>query len=621
MSQSSPAQSLPPLIPREVLFGNPDRVSPRLSPDGKLLGYIAPDEGVLNVWVRTLGQNDDRPITRDRDRGIRFFGWTQNSDQVLYIQDKGGDENWHVYATDLASQETRDLTPLENVQARIVDTHRDYPDEILLSHNGRNPQLHDVFRVNTRTGESTLVAENPGDVLGFMADTEFTIRGALTNTPDAGQALKVRDSVESEWREVLRWSLDDSANSNPVSFTGDGKAMHILSSQGANTARLQRLDLSSGETTTLAHDERADIDGVLIHPDTHEIQAVAVDYDRQHWQVLDPEVQADFDALARVSPGEFSITSRDHSDQQWIVAYSVDNGPVRYYHYDRTSRTASFLFVNNTRLEPYTLAPMQPVEIKSRDGLTLVSYLTLPVGVEAKGLPMVLYVHGGPWARDSWGYSAAAQWLANRGYAVLQVNFRGSTGFGKDFTNAANGEWAAKMHDDLVDAVQWSVDQGYADPARVAIMGGSYGGYATLVGLTYTPDLFAAGVDIVGPSNLITLMESIPPYWEPVRKQMELRIGGSATENAEFLKSRSPLFKAQEIKKPLLIGQGANDPRVKQAESEQIVDAMRKANLPVEYLLFPDEGHGFAKPENRLKFFAATEEFLAKHLGGRAEAA
>jgi dipeptidyl aminopeptidase/acylaminoacyl peptidase len=334
--------------------------------------------------------------------------------------------------------------------------------------------------------------------------------------------------------------------------------------------------------------------------------------------VLDRSIAEDFAAIAKVRRGEFSVVDRDLADRSWLVEYNTDDGPIYYYTYDRASKKSQLLFSSRPQLENLSLAQMQPISYQSRDRLTIHGYLTTPVGIPAKNLPTVLLVHGGPWARDTWGYDSMVQWLANRGYAVLQVNFRGSSGYGKKFLNAGNREWAGKMHDDLIDGVNWIVKQGIADPKKVAIVGGSYGGYATLVGLTFTPNVFAAGVDIVGPSNLITLIESIPPYWTPMMAMFRYRVG-DPEKDAEFLKSRSPLFFADRIKAPLLIGQGANDPRVKQAESEQIVAAMRKANKPVEYILYTDEGHSFARPENRLHFFAKTEEFLGKYLGGRVE--
>ncbi len=609
---------LPPLIPREVIFGNPDKVSPKISPDGKRLAYIAPDEGVLNVWVRTIGKNDDRPVTNDRIRGIRAYFWAENNEQILYVQDKGGDEDWHLYCVTLSTGDEKDLTPFEGVQARVVAAEPEFPNEILVGINNRNPQLHDVHRADLRTGKLTLEAQNDQGFVGWVADDEFKVRGAVRITPEAGTALEVRDTTDSAWRTLVKWDAEDTLGSGPLGFTPDGSGMYLISSAGSNTGQLRQIDLSTGKETTLASDPDSDVGGVLIHPTRKTVQAVAFNKERQSWKVLDPTIADDFAAIAKIRAGDFGIINRDHADRTWLVYFNVDNGPVYYYAYDRETRKGELLFSNRKALENLKLAGMKPVKYQSRDGLTIHGYLTLPPGVESKNLPMVLNVHGGPWARDNWGYNGEAQWLANRGYAVLQVNFRGSTGYGKKFRNAANREWGGKMHDDLVDGVNWAVKQGYADPKRIAIYGGSYGGYATLVGLTFTPDLFACGVDIVGPSNLITFQQTIPPYWKPIESVLWDRVG-HPEKDAEFLKSRSPLFKVDQITRPLLIAQGANDPRVKRSESLQIVEALKNAGKTVEYIEYPDEGHGFARPENRLDFYARAEKFLATHIGGRYE--
>jgi dipeptidyl aminopeptidase/acylaminoacyl peptidase len=359
---------------------------------------------------------------------------------------------------------------------------------------------------------------------------------------------------------------------------------------------------------------------VVIHPRTHVVQAVSFVAGRTRWVVMDPSVQADFDAIAKLSGGDFNLINRDDKDATWLVAFTSDRGPIRYYAWDRNAKKGTFLFVHQPKLEGLQLAEIKPVVIKSRDGLDLNSYLTLPVGVTPTKLPMVLFVHGGPWGRDVWGYNPTVQWLANRGYAVLQVNFRASTGYGKKFLNAGNKQWGLKMHEDLIDAVDWAIQQGYADPKKVAIMGGSYGGYAALAGVTFTPGKFCCAVDIVGPSNLKTLLSSIPPYWKPMRSMFDVRMGNvDDPKDAELIKNASPLFKADKIVRPLLIGQGANDPRVNQKESEQIVEAIEKNKGKVTYVLYPDEGHGFARPENRIDFNARTEAFLSGCLGGRAE--
>jgi dipeptidyl aminopeptidase/acylaminoacyl peptidase len=608
---------LPPLIPRDILFGNPERANPQLSPDGKYLAYIAPDENnVLQVWLRTVGQEDERKLTADKKRGIRTYFWTYNAEQLIYLQDSDGDENFHLYSVNIQSNIVRDLTPFQGIKAQPVDLDPQFPDEVLVGLNLQDLSKFDVYRINLKNGAVDFDTENPGNIVAWTGDANFQIRAAIAATPDGGSDLIFRETTDQQWDTLRHWGPDEEGS--PISFSEDGKTLYIIGSHDANAQRLIALDLTTREEKVIAEDSQYDVGGILMHPVKRVIQAVSFYKDKQEWQVIDQSIAADFEAIAKVRPGEFNISSRDLADKTWLVSYLTDDGPVYYYAYNRESKTSTLLFSNQPKLEGLSLASMQPISFESGDGLTIHGYLTTPVGIPAKNLPTVLLVHGGPWARDNWGYSPLVQWLANRGYAVLQVNFRGSTGYGKAFVNAGNREWAAKMHDDLIDAVNWLVQQGISDPKKIAIMGGSYGGYATLVGLTFTPDVFAAGVDIVGPSNLVTLMQSIPPYWAPLKANFYHRVGNLETEE-EFLKSRSPLFFADRITKPLLIGQGANDPRVKQAESEQIVEAMHKAGKPVEYALYTDEGHGFARPENRLHFYAIAEEFLAKYIGGRSE--
>jgi len=611
------ATQLPPLIPRETLFGNPERTRPQLSPDGKYLAYIAPDEkNVLQVWLRTVGQDDNRKLTDDQKRGIRMYFWTYNAEQLIYQQDSDGDENFHLYSVNIQSDIVRDLTPFQGVKAQVIDLDPEFPNEVLVGLNLKDRQKFDVYRININNGAVEFDTENPGNIVSWTADAKFQVRAATAATPDGGYELLVRETADNSWETIRHWGPDESGGA--VGFSADNQTLYMIGSHDANAQRLIALDLSTRQETVIAEDEQYDVGGIMMHPTTRVIQAVSFYKDKVQWQILDQSIAADFEALGQVRDAEFGVSSRNLADDTWLVAYTTDDGPVYYYTYDRQSKSSTLLFSNQPELEELALASMQPISFEARDGLTIHGYLTTPVGVEPKNLPTVLLVHGGPWARDTWGYSPIVQWLANRGYGVLQVNFRGSTGYGKAFINAGNRQWAATMHDDLIDAVNWLSKQGIADPEKVAIMGGSYGGYATLVGLTFTPEVFAAGVDIVGPSNLVTLMKSIPPYWAPLLANMYHRVGNLETEE-EFLKERSPLFFVDRIQKPLLIGQGANDPRVKEAESEQIVAAMKQAGKPVEYVLYTDEGHGFARPENRLHFFAIAEEFLAKYLGGRSE--
>ncbi len=622
----------PTLIPRSVLFGNPQKASARVSPNGKWLSFLAPVDGILNVWVAPVDDLDAaKPITKDKTRDIRGHSWAYTGEHILYSQDKEGDENWHVYATNVATGETKDLTPVENVHARVLDTSQKFPNEILVGLNDRIPQLHDVYRVNIETGERELIQENQG-VAAYITDDDFDIRFAFTFTPDGGQVLmkpKVagETGAGAEWDDFLKAGPEDAMTTGPAGFDKTGQVLYVQDSRQRDTGALFALDLRSGETSLVAEDPRADVGEVLVHPTEKNIQAVGFTYSRREWTILDESIKPDLDYLATVEDGELIVTSRTLDDTKWTVAFLLDDGPLKFYLYDRANKQARFLFSSRDDLEQYDLVKMHTPVIKSRDGMNLVSYLTLPPDSDPDGdgkpneaLPMVLDVHGGPWARDDWGYNSTHQWLANRGYAVLSVNYRGSTGFGKNFINAANGQWAGKMHDDLIDAVNWAVEENIAQRDKVAIMGGSYGGYATLVGLTFTPEVFACGVDIVGPSSLVTLMQNVPEYWAPFMPVMKIRVGDVDSEagKAELLK-RSPLSLVDKIEKPLLIGQGANDPRVTQLEADQIVEAMQAKGIPVTYVLYPDEGHGFSGEANRMSFNAVTEAFLAEYLGGRSE--
>ena len=617
---SSCAKKEAVLIPRDILFGNPEKASPRISPDGLRLAYIAPLEGVLNVWVKTIGKKDDRAVTKDDNRGIRRYFWAEDNQRILYLQDVGGNENWRLYGVHLESMETKDYTPFEEVQVQIVDRSKHYPNELLIGMNKENPRFHDVYHLDLTTGELKMAARNPGNVVGWVTDADFKARGALAANAEGGFDLLVRETEDANWDKIITWDSENSLNSGPICFSQDGQSLLLMDSRDVNAGRLIKYEIASGAIKIIAEDPTYDVSDVMIHPDTYEAQAVSFTREREVWTVLDNSIQADFEAIAQLDRGDYAVYDRDNPDDTWLVSFSADNGPVAYYAFDRKTRTGTFLFHHRPQLKKYKLAQMEPISFQSRDGLTIHGYITYPLGKNRKNLPMALNVHGGPWYRDTWGYNPEAQWFANRGYVCLQVNFRGSTGYGKEFVNAGDKEWGGKMHDDLVDAVEWAVSQGIADPEKVAIYGGSYGGYAALVGATSTPELFCCAVDIVGPSNLITFIQTIPPYWTPLLKLFYQRVGNPETEE-EFLRQRSPLFKVDDIKIPIFIAQGANDPRVKQSESEQIVKAMAEKGIDYEYLLFPDEGHGIAKPESRIAYYAAVEKFLAQYLGGRYEEA
>jgi len=610
------------LIPRNVLFGNPERTSPRISPDGSRLAWIAPRDGVLNVWVAPIGPDGTdwaaaRAVTEDTDRGIRVFSWARDGRHLLYLQDAGGDENWRLYDVDLTTMARRDLTPFDGIHADIIATSKRRPAEVLVGINHDNPQLHDVYRLDLTTGSLVKEIANPG-YAGWVADEDLVVRCALAPLPDGSFDLLVRDDGGSEWRKLLTIPAEDVMSTDVLSFSGDGGSLLMISAADANTGRLTRIDLATGAATVLAEDPAADVSGAMLHPDTRDPQIVTIRSERMSYVVLDPSVEADLKTVRALHPGDPMLAGRDEANATWLVGFTNDTGPIPYFLYDRATQSGRLLFEHQPALSRYELAPMEPFSYTARDGLVVHGYVTFPPGLGRAGLPAVLNVHGGPQARDVWGYDGEAQWLANRGYLCVQVNYRGSTGYGKAFVAAGDREWGGKMHDDLIDAVRHVVGQGWADPSRVAVYGGSYGGYAALVGAAFTPSVFRCAVDIVGPSNLKTLLETIPPYWAPAVAQLYRRVGNPETD-AEFLWSRSPLSRARDIRIPLLIAQGANDPRVKQAESEQIVAALSEAGIEHEYMLFPDEGHGFAKPENRLKFYTAAERFLARYLGGRFE--
>jgi dipeptidyl aminopeptidase/acylaminoacyl peptidase len=630
---------LPPLIPRAVLFGNPTRTAPALSPDGKLLAWLAPsDKGVSNVWVQTLGKDDARMVTADRRRGIYAFTWAAGARHILFQQDGDGDENWHLFSTALDGGVVRDLTPFQGVRVQNVLTSRKRPGEVLVGLHRRDRRAFDMYRIDLETGAVKLDTKNPGDVLSWATDADFVIRAATAFDSECRTIIRVRDGQEAAWRDLLTSPFADSPQYGQmaggtlvVGFTADGKGLYAVSPLGADTTRLVLLDAKTGkESEELAADSRSDVEylvgaglavapAVLTDPATGKPQAAALNRERVEWRAIDPAVADDLKALQKARPGDFFVAGRDAKDKRWLVQYDADDASAAHCWYDRDDKSVHLLFEDQPELKKYTLAKKTPVTIRTRDGLDLVCYLTLPPGVKAKDLPLVLFPHGGPWYRDRWGYDPVSQLLANRGYAVLQVNFRCSAGFGKKFLNTGNGQFGdGAVLGDLGDALRWAIESNRIDPKKVGIMGGSFGGYATLSEIAFHPDRYACAVDLVGPSNLKTLFSSMPAYWKPFKKRWVLRMGD--VENDEALNRRlSPLFHADRIRAPLLIGHGVHDPRVALAESEAIVKALRDRKRPVEFVVYPDEGHGWSRPENNLDFFGRVEVFLAKHLGGRAE--
>lgn len=607
-----------PLIPREVLFGNPDRLFPTLSPDGRRMAYLAPHAGAMNIWLRTVGQADDRPLTHSPHSRIGSFFWAADSHAILFTQDRDGDENQHLFRIDVAGGAARDLTPFPGVRAQVVRRSLQVPDALLIALNRRDARFHDVYRLDLAGGALQLAAQNWGEVRQWVADAQLQVRAAVASRADGGFALHVRDTPDAPWRLFDVWPSDDALTSAPIAFTADGQHLLLYDSRGANTTRLVRAHLPSGRVEVLAGDPHCDVVSVLLHPETAVVEAVAYQRERLVWQPLESRVAADFAAIRRLARGDFRIGGRSAADDVWLVGFWPDDGPIAYYAYDRTRRAGDFLFHHQANLAAAPLARMQPIAFTAQDGLRIHGYLTRPPAAPQQPLPLVLLVHGGPWARDTWGFDPQVQWLANRGYACLQVNFRGSSGYGRAFLNAGDREWGGKMQQDLLDGVRWAVERGIADPRRVAIFGGSYGGYAALVGAAFTPDLFCCAVAALSPVNLVTFLKSLPPHWETARATFYRRVGHPETD-ADFLLARSPISRAAEIRIPLLLAQGANDPRVPVSEAEQLLQALRAGGIPHDYLLFPDEGHGFSQPANRLAFYAAAERFLARYLDGRFE--
>jgi dipeptidyl aminopeptidase/acylaminoacyl peptidase len=605
------------LIPRQHLFGNPTRYGHQISPDGKRLAWVAPLDGVLNIWSAPLDDLDAAvPVTRDRRRAVDTFGFAYDGRHLLYVQDADGDENFHVFAADLESGAHRDLTPYPGIAAGIVGMSRIVRNRVLLALNDRDARFHDLHSVDLATGERQLVVQNPGFV-GFLIDETYAVRFAAENRRDGSSNLLIREG--ETWKRWLTFSAEDARGSGAENLNTAGNLLFCRDSRGRDTAALTQIDLESGALRTLAAHDEADIGTVLLDIESREPIAYSVTHARRSWHVLDERFREDFSFLEGQGLGDYYPSSRSEDDKFWIVVTFSDTRIGEALLYDRTAKTLRPLGSARPELDGAPLAPMHPSVIRSRDGLDLVSYLTRPLGADGPG-PMVLLVHGGPWARDGFGFDPMHQWLANRGYAALSVNFRSSTGFGKTFLNAGDGEWGRAMDDDLLDAVAWAVAEGVADPKRVAIMGGSYGGYATLMGLARNPDTYACGIDLVGPSNLETLVRTIPPYWEAMRAQLHRAIGDPDTEaGMTLIRERSPVYFADRIRAPLMIVQGANDPRVKQAESDQMIAALERGGIPVTYLLYPDEGHGLVRPANRLAFFARAEAFLARHLGGLCE--
>ena len=660
IKKEKPQMSEKELIPRSVIFGNPDRIGLRTSPDGKNLSFIAPHNGVLNIFLASDNNLENaKAITNDTHRGIIRYFWSYDNKHIIYMQDNNGNENEHIFKVNIESGEITDMTVMDGVKAGVAALSKDYPNYMVILMNDRRADLFDPYLLEINSGKLHRLYKND-KYMSMDLDDKFQLRFAAMPRPDGGMTIEKFDMQEKgittlidmiergEKQEAIDSLINELGNTKVQTFmevdpedyytTGiagfsqDYNKVYITDSRGQDKAGLYEVDIATNNKTFIFSNDKADISGIIQNPNTKAIEAISWTYAKDEMKFFDEEVAKIFKEIESKEKGEVQITSRSVNDKIWTVAVTSDVAPAKYFRVNRDSNEIKFLFSGQSTLDNYKLSPMHPVVITARDGLELVSYLTLPKEVKVssetaegdivkniktdKAVPLVLYIHGGPTARDEWGLDKVHQWLSDRGYAVLSVNYRGSTGFGKAFINAGNGEWSRNMHNDLIDSANWAMSSGIAD--SVAIMGGSYGGYAALVGLTFTPDFFKCAVDIVGPSNLVTLLESVPAYWGPYIENLNRKTGGNTKtdEGRKELLDRSPITRVNDIKKPLLIGQGANDPRVKQAESDQIVSAMEEKNIPVIYALYSDEGHGFARPENRMSFFTLTEYFLHKHLGG-----
>ena len=604
------------LIPMEDFFRNPEKAGYQLSPDGEHISFLAPWNNRLNVHVQKIGSDEATRITESTERDIRGYLWLNNN-RIGWIQDTGGDENWHLYAVDIDGSNFLDGTPFEGVQVRPLDELEDDDEHILIGMNKRNPQIFDVYRMNVNSGDLKLVAENPGNIAGWTTDNEGVVRMAST-TDGVNTSLLYRATEKDPFKVVLTTSFKDSLD--PMFFDFDNKYVYVSSNLERDKAAVFKWDPETGETLEMIYEHpEVDVSSLLRSKKRKVITGTSYLTDRVHHEFFDEQREQLQRTLEEKLPGyQVAVADMSRDETKVLVRTYSDRSLGAYYFFDRESGEFTKLVDVSPWLDESEMASMKPVQYTSRDGLTIRGYLTLPAGAEPENLPVVVNPHGGPWARDAWGFNPEVQFLANRGYAVFQPNFRGSTGYGKEFWQASFKEWGGKMQDDITDGVNWLIDEGIADPERIGIYGGSYGGYATLAGLTFTPELYTCGVDYVGVSNIFTWLEAFPPYWKPFLEMVYEMVGNPETDK-EMLEAVSPFFHVDKIQAPLLVAQGANDPRVKQEESDQIVEALTARGIDVPYMVKENEGHGFGNEENRFDFYRAMESFLGKYLGGRVE--
>lgn len=621
--------AMPPVVPVSTLFSPPQYVNPTLSPDGKLLlvRVIDPngtyDVGVVLDLASGTETQLDYP---DSVAGVPSWTWARDSKHVLLSIDRMGDENYGLFSIDVSTNKATQILYEKDVRVDVQGLDDSHPDQVLIAQNKRNKENFDLYRANINTGAQTLVMQNPGNIAEYLTDRYGVLRGVrLLGADGSEDILLAKDPtktstkyVAGEWSQALHIAYEDTSSSTVFGFSPNGDKMYYTDTASSDTMTLMAMDVKTLEKTAVYTDPQFDISSVWFDLKMNKPTAITIDGERTTWKALDASMQPHIDKLSKAASGDFGIASSSADDSVWLVCYTSDNVSPAYALYTPDTGRWQRMFTENPVLDQQTFAPMESFHFQTSDGLTLYGYATYPVGMEHKNLPVVLLVHGGPQSRDHWGFSSEVQFLANRGYLVLQVNFRGSTGFGKKFLNAGDKQWGAAMQRDLTETVNYAVAQGWADAKRVAIMGGSYGGYAALAGAAFTPDEYACAVDMFGPSSLLTLLQSVPDYWKPMLNQMYRTIGDPTTDEA-MLKERSPLYHVDNIKIPLLIAQGGNDVRVKPQESEQIVQALKDRKLPVEYLYFPNSGHGLNSTEDLVKFYTSCEQFLAQHIGGRVD--
>jgi len=620
---------LPELIPRKILFGDPLKYNPKISPDGKKIVYMSSSNNILNLCVKTIGEEDDRVITFFKKsglrlitgiqkKGVRHYMWVTDR-YIVYFHDKDCDSNYKIYRIELATMETKNLTPYKYAFARLVTYNVEFPYEMIISMKTDRQTICDLYHININSGKITLLARNPGRVIYWITDSNLQILGTVSKTDDGMEELSVREN--GNWKRLFIFDKKGEIQNHVIGPSKDNKYIYMIDSTNMNTSSVVKMEIATGISSVIAHNPNYDIwnsENFLYNPNTYKPQAVCFDKYRKEWIILDEKLEEDFKAIKKIDSGDFSVISCDNSDNTWIIAFERDKGPVAYYLFNRALKKSSFLFYDYHHLNNYILSEMEDISFVSRDGLTIHGYITYPYSKNKNKLPLVLYVHEGPWWRNTWGYNPTVQWFANRGYICLQINYRGSTGYGKDFLIAGNREWGRKMQFDLVDAVEWAIRKGIADPERIAIYGVGYGGYAALAGTTFTPHLFCCAIAIGCPGDLVNFLQSIPSHRKTEKKLFIERIGDPETEK-EFLISRSPFYNVDKIRVPVLIAHGFKEKLINENASYHVVKAIQSKGVEVEHHVFYDESFRISKDKNRIKLHLIVEKFLSKHMGGRYE--